>query len=322
MKISVIVPVYNVEQYLTRCLESIICQTFADLEIILVDDGATDNSGKICDEFALKDSRITVVHKENGGLSSARNTGLDIAKGEFITFVDSDDWILPDAFEYLLNLIEKNEADIVSADYNFTDGRAINKNEDYCEKEICGTEEILKFYLEQDRLHDRNDFPVWIKLYRKKMFSNIRFPYGKLYEDSITNFKILSNCKKYIKSSRIIYAYFQRPSSITNSCLRKKNLDLIEVSKEMLRLSSNNEKLKQLCKRKIAMAYFSLLSMYVRYGTDLSYSELIHLVSEYKKIKKDFLRTEKRFSIHFISFLMCININLVRKVYCILNKKR
>lgn len=321
MKISVIIPVYNVENYLERCIKSVISQTFKDLEIILVDDGSTDRSGQLCDKFAKDDSRIKVIHKKNGGLSSARNSGIDIAIGEYITFVDSDDWILPDAYEYLLNVIEKTNADIVSADYSFTDGRPIKANEKYDETEIIGPEKILKYYLMQEVIHGKNDFPVWIKLYNKDLFCDVRFPDGKLYEDSITNFKIISKCNKYLKSSKIIYAYFQRPHSITKSCLSRKHLDLIYVSEEMLQLVNNNYELTELCYRKIAMSYFSVLSMYIRYGTDLSFSEIKRIVSEYKKIKKYYLVTENRLSIHFISFLMCMNIKLIRIIYSFLIRR-
>lgn len=321
MKISVIIPVYNVENYLMRCLESVISQSFKDFEIILVDDGSTDSSGQVCDRVSHSDSRIKVIHKRNGGLSSARNTGLDIANGEYVTFIDSDDWILSDAFEYLLSVIEKTQSDVVSADYAFTEGDVVYANSDYKEIVIEGTDNILKFYLEQDILHKKNDFPVWIKLYRKDLFNDIRFPNGKIYEDTITNYKILSKCKRYVKSTRIIYAYYQRPQSITKSRLTIKNFDLIDVSKEMLKLSVNNPELKDLCQRKIAMAYFSLLSIYIRYGTDLSFSEVDRIVSEYKLLKQYYLRTERRIIIHLISFCICKNIKLTRRIYLCFRKK-
>lgn len=322
MKISVIIPVYNVEKYLTRCLESVVSQSFKDFEIILVDDGSTDSSGMICDKFSLNDSRIKVIHKINGGLSSARNAGLDIANGKYITFIDSDDWVLQDAFEYLISIIEKTQSDVVSADYIFTNGESIEANSDYKELVIEGTDNILKFYLEQDIPHKKNDFPVWIKLYRKELFNNIRFPNGKIYEDTITNYKIFSKCKKYTKSTRIIYAYYQRPQSITKSRLTMKNFDLIDVSKEMLELSVHNSELTDLCQRKIAMAYFSILSIYIRFGTDLSFTEIDKTVYEYKLLKHYYLRTEKRIVIHLISFLMCSNIKMTRKLYLCFRKNK
>src|SRR4051794_4889210 len=116
-KISIVVPVYKVEKYIKRCVDSILAQTYQDFELILVDDGSPDNCGKICDSLAKQDKRIKVIHKENGGLSTARNAGIDVAVGEYIGFVDSDDWVTKDMFEYLLNLIEDNECDISSVSY-------------------------------------------------------------------------------------------------------------------------------------------------------------------------------------------------------------
>lgn len=314
-KISVIVPVYNVEKYLSRCVNSIISQTFSDFELILVDDGSTDSSGKICDEYGKKDGRVKVIHKKNGGLSSARNCGLENAKGKYICFVDSDDWISSDYLKYLYFLIDKYNADVVSANYMLVYDEKSKFSLQAKIKIINGTSKILQYYMRQDKMHKKNDFPVWIKLYKKELFSDVKFPIGKIYEDNITNFKILQKCSCYVKSTKIIYAYFQRPHSITKSKLSKKHLALIDSSKEMLNLAGNNKKLIKLCKRKIAMSYFSLLAMYVRFGTDLPEEIIFKLANEYKKIKKDYLKTEKSMKIHFISLLMCRNIRLCRNMY-------
>lgn len=314
-EISVIVPVYNVENYLSRCIDSILAQTFSDFELILVDDGSTDLSGKICDEYEKKDSRIKVIHKENGGVSSARNCGLEKTKGKCLCFVDSDDWISSDYLKYLYFLIDKYNADIVSANYMLVYDEKSKFSLQSKIKVINNTSKILQYYMQQDKIHKKNDFPVWIKLYKKELFNDVKFPIGKIYEDNITNFKILQKCSCYVKTTRIIYAYFQRPHSITKSKLTEKHLALIDSSNEMLNLAGNHKKLIKLCKRKIAMSYFSVLTMYVRYGTDLSEERISEFVDEYKKIKKDFLRTEKSIKIHFISFLICWNIKLCRKIY-------
>lgn len=314
-KISIIIPVYNVEQYLPRCIDSILAQTFTNFELILIDDGSTDSSGKICDKYSEKDSRVKVIHKENGGLSSARNVGLGNAAGKYISFIDSDDYVSSDYLEYLHSLIKKYDADVVSANYILTYSNKVNFISRKKEQLIIGKEKILFFYLKQDKMNKKNDFPVWIKLYKKELFDGIQFPSGKLYEDNITNFKIFQKCERYAKSSKIVYAYFQRRKSITKSKLSQKHLALIDSSKEMLELAGNDKKIAKLCRRKIAMSYFSILAMYVRYGTDLSEEKINGLVNEYKEIKHNYLKTEKSMKIHIISFLMCRNIQALRKLY-------
>lgn len=320
-KISIIVPVYNVEKYLSRCVNSILSQTFKDFELILVDDGSPDKCPQICDEYASKDSRVSALHKKNAGQSSARNSALDIVTGDYIAFVDSDDWIAPDTYEYLYNLITKNDADVVSGDYVITYGNEIDFSKKYTEKVITGSQEILKFYFKQDKLHGKNDFPVWIKLYKKELFDGIRFPSGKIYEDNITNFLILSKCNKYVKSTKEVYAYFQRQQSTTKTKLTEKHLALIDVSKEMLdKVQNYDEELKTLVEKKIAMSYFSILTMYVRYGTTLDSFYIRKLVDEYNNIKDIFLKQEKSCKIHLLSFLMCTNIKVCRKIFKLKSK--
>ena len=320
--ISIIVPVYNVEKYLSRCVDSILAQTFRDFELILVDDGSTDKSAEICDKYAAKDSRIKVIHKENGGQSSARNNGLEIAIGKYIGFVDSDDWISTDCFEYLYTLIEKFNADAVSADFVFAYENKLvgfQKDKNPKEKIIAGADEILCYYLKQDKMHGKNDFAVWGKLFKRELFYELRFPAGKIYEDNIINFKLLQKCARYAKSTKKIYAYFQRGISTTKSILAQKHLALIDVSNEMLAIAQANyqadKKLIKLCKRKIAMSYFSVLAKYIRFGTDLNDKKIKELVMKYKKVKHFYLRTEKSIKIHLISFFMCLNITLARKLY-------
>ncbi len=320
--ISIIVPVYNVEKYLSRCIDSILAQTFREFELILVDDGSTDNSAEICDKYATKDSRIKVIHKENSGQSSARNSGLEIATGKYIGFVDSDDWISTDCLEYLYTLIEKSKADAVSADFVFAyENKSVSfqKDKNPKEKTVDSTEEILCYYLKQDKMHGKNDFAVWGKLFKRELFYELRFPAGKIYEDNIINFKLLQKCSRYVKSTKEIYAYFQRDISTTKSILAQKHLALIDVSNEMFAIAQANyhadKKLQNLCRRKIAMSYFSVLAKYIRFGTDLSDKKIKGLVMEYKEVKHFYLRTEKSIRIHLISFFMCLDITIARKLY-------
>ena len=179
--ISIIVPVYKVEEYLRRCIDSILSQTYKDFELILVDDGSPDNCGAICDEYAQKDSRITVIHKENGGLSSARNAGLEIAKGDYIGFVDSDDEIAPRCYEALHYFMETDGSDIVTYNHNSipdTD-KWIPMGEN---RVVVDSETVLREF--SDKYYKMIGDTVMTKLYKKKIFNNLRFKEGIIYEDT------------------------------------------------------------------------------------------------------------------------------------------
>ena len=194
MLISVIVPVYKVEKYIHRCVDSILAQTFTDFELILVDDGSPDNCGKICDEYAEKDNRIHVIHKENGGLSDARNAGIDWAfansDSEWITFIDSDDWIHPKYLEALYNAVKETGCEISICGYEETTGDSPKVDDINLQAVIVSTED---FFCE----HNVNAVVAWGKLYKKELFREIRYPVGKLHEDEFTTYKLLfqyENC--------------------------------------------------------------------------------------------------------------------------------
>lgn len=320
-EISVIVPVYNVEAYLSRCIDSVLSQTFRDFELILVDDGSTDGSPALCDWYAEQDSRVRVYHKENGGQSSARNVGVRYAEGEFIAFVDSDDWCSPYMLSYLHFLARSYSCDVVSASYVLSDGADADFGGAYTETVVEGTDKILGFYLSQDKLGSKNDYSVWAKLYKRTLFAHVEFPEGKIYEDIIFNFKVLRHCSRYVKSTRSIYAYFQRQQSTTKMALTKKHIALIDVAKEIEILAGCDAEIRLLAVRKQAMAYFSLLAMYVRYGTDLLDEDIVMLVANYKKIKHFYLRTEKSIKIHIISCLLCLSVKTCRKMYVKLKRR-
>ena len=209
--ISVIVPVYNVEAYIRQCIDSLISQTFRDLEILLVDDGSTDGCGGICDKYAADDSRVRVIHKLNGGISSARNAGLDAATGEYIGFVDSDDWIEPRMFEVLHDNIVSAAADIsVCAFWH-----------EYTSKTMpdCGIgESVLRGdKMSQIRLSRGFGNTVWNKLFRRRCWEKIRFPLSRNYEDVATVYKIFMQSGTIVGSSERLYHYRRRAGSITTT---------------------------------------------------------------------------------------------------------
>ncbi len=236
-KVSVIVPVYNVENYLEKCLDSIISQTYKNLEIILVDDGSTDSSGKICDSYAKKDKRIKVIHKENGGLSDARNMGLDVASGKFISFVDSDDYIDKRFIEILYNNIIKTKADISICDFVWVYDKKIKYNK-YSKKRI-----VVEGNRKYDYLY--NEYSVigpsqWNKLYKKYIFDDIRFPYGKLCEDQFVIHKELFKAKKVSYILKPLYYYVQRSDSIMH-VMNVKRFDVIDAWMERVDFFHKNK---------------------------------------------------------------------------------
>ena len=220
-QISVIVPVYNVEKYIHRCVDSILAQTFTDFELILVDDGSPDNCGIICDEYAEKDSRIHVIHKENGGLSSARNAGIDWAfensNSEWITFIDSDDWIHTKYLEALYNAVKETELNLSVCGFERTEGENIDVDEESLCPIIVNSEE---FYCEKNV----NAVVAWGKLYRKEDFRIIRYPKGKLHEDEFTTYKILFKYDEIAFIDSPLYFYYVNQSSIMKSNWSPKRL--------------------------------------------------------------------------------------------------
>lgn len=231
--ISIIVPVYNVEMYLEKCIESILGQTFENFELILVDDGSSDNSAIICDEYSKKDKRIKVIHKENGGLSSARNIGLDLAKGEYIGFVDSDDFISPNMFNELYNMIIKNNYDLAICNFlPVKQGELVFNTyiESNSVEEFEGSEILNQLYGPQNV-----QFVVaWNKLYKKELFNELRYEVGKLCEDEYIIHRILYKCKKVIYSSEIMYYYTQRENSIMSTVSAKRIIDVSEALEDRI----------------------------------------------------------------------------------------
>lgn len=228
--ISVIVPVFNVEQYLDRCVESIVRQTYKEIEIILIDDGSSDRSGEMCDLWKKKDSRITVIHKANGGLSDARNAGIEKAKGNYIVFVDSDDWIHRQYLEILYSGIKEYNADIAACKYIKTSQFKVDAaiQNDVLYKEFSPYE-ALQSLLNQTVF----EVVVWNKLYRAGLLQDECFITDKYHEDEFFTYRIIDKAKKLIFTSAELYYYFQREGSImsTNSI---KHLDALDAFYERI----------------------------------------------------------------------------------------
>ncbi|MGN0500557.1 MAG: glycosyltransferase family 2 protein [Ruminococcus sp.] len=227
MLISVVVPVYKVEEYLNRCVDSILHQTFTDFEIILVDDGSPDNCGKICDEYAKKDNRITVIHKSNGGLSDARNAGIEWAfqnsNSEWITFIDSDDWVHKDYLKLLYKAVKDNNVDVSVCRYVETTGEDDLKIQD--------DESFVKLWNPEDFFvqENVNAIVAWGKLYRKNLWKDIRYPYGRIHEDEFTTYKLLFQNDKIAVVDKVMYYYYTNPNGIMGKKWNPKRLDVIDA---------------------------------------------------------------------------------------------
>lgn len=209
-KISIIVPVYNVEQYIIRCVESVISQTYRNIEVLLVDDGSTDNSGNICDEYQKKDTRIITFHKTNGGLSDARNYGIKHASGQYLCFVDSDDYISKYMIEILYNNLIECSADISACGFLTVHDRICEDKKSISQRKIYTKEEALKELLTDSSFSNY----AWNKMYKRELFDDIDYPVGKKMEDLGTTYKLILNANKLVYDPSKLYYYYQREDSI------------------------------------------------------------------------------------------------------------
>lgn len=235
-KISVIVPVYKVEAYLHRCVESIFAQTFRDYELILVDDGSPDRCGEICEEFARKDSRVVVLHRENGGLSAARNTGIDWAMensdSQWLAFVDSDDWVAPGYLELLYKAVSETGCRLAACGLKWTSGEPLPPLGEVTIQTLGASE----YYCSQT-IHGGITATAWNKLYHKSLFFSLRYPQGKLHEDEFTTYRAVFLAEQVAVVDVPLYAYFQNDSGITHSPWTPRRMDALEATENQIAFS-------------------------------------------------------------------------------------
>ncbi len=298
--ISVVVPIYNVEKYLKKCINSIISQTYSNLEIILVNDGSTDNSKKICNEFAYEDDRILVINKENGGLSSARNSGIEIAKGEYIVFIDSDDYIEIDMIENLYKGCVDNGAQIaccgkiIEKDPNI---RIVNCKENFC---VSKEEAIKKMLLLRDI-----DVSAVDKMYKLELFKSIRYPINKCYEDMGTTYKLFDKAQKIVHINKPEYHYVIRLNSITTT-FSIKHLDMLSASKEMNEyIIEKYPQLTEISKSFCYLQYFAILLE-------------LHKANDKKQYKEQYKMIKKQYNSKILNILTNRYIPIYKKIMAIL----
>lgn len=315
-KVSIIIPVYKVEDYLEKCIDSIIGQSYKNIEIILVDDGSPDNCGKICDEYASKDRRIKVIHKTNGGLSDARNYGMDVATGEYICFVDSDDFISQYYVQRLLTVGLLNGSDIVVCNFEFIDEKGNKWIRKEKETKVYTSEEAIR-----DLLTVQNtEVMVWNKLYKRSLFTknNIKFPVGKIHEDNFTTYRLYDKANNVSLINDKLYYYLQRNNSIM-STFNKKRFDILVAIDEINEYfrDENRFVLERQCNE--LLIYLSLLNNMIK--TNYNGEEKEHIINrilENKSIylKNKYISLQKKIMI----IILRLNRNLYYKMFLLLKK--
>lgn len=287
-QISIIVPVYKVEQYLDRCVNSILNQTFTDFELILVDDGSPDRCPQMCDEWAKKDARIRVIHKENGGAGAARNAALRAAEGEYIGFVDSDDWIIPDMYEYLYGLLKRYpEAQIAQCD-------AIQTSDEKQEAparpeniQLWNQKQMMEYFF---RIHgEKSNYSIWNKLIRRDVLKGFSFVEGTISEDVAASFDFFTRARQMVNSDKVLYFYFVNQNGVTKSPVTKKDLEYIHVWERITEKVSRDYT--EYAEINLARANFTILSKMLLSGYDKKDISIVEQRNAMKQqLRKDFWR--------------------------------
>lgn len=315
-KISVIIPVYNVEKYLRRCVDSVLTQTYENLEVILVDDGSPDGCPQICDEYAERDRRVTALHKKNGGQSSARNAALDCPlKGDFVTFVDSDDWIEQDTYKYCMDLFEKYDADCVQYEINLTDSfdkKPANPPE---EINVYSDKDVLQYFMLRATKRS-GGYSMCGGIFQRSLIEGLRFREGKINEDIDFKYKLLERSKRMVVTNQIKYNYFQQEESTSTGGLRQRDFQLREAADLLCELSSKESygNIAFLGKVKKARTAFSLLSKIAYFGiadSTINKNEIVReLTAEHRKNVWVLLKSPISISRKMLVVLFAINFSL------------
>lgn len=319
-KISIIVPVYNVEAYLERCVESILKQTYTNLEILLVNDGSTDKSGELCDKLALRDHRIRVIHKENGGLSDARNRGIDEASSNLIGFIDSDDYIDEDMYETLYRQMVASKADLSMCGHYDVYHQIPEKQVAEIKTWELMPEEAIKMVMEAKIL----SVTAVNKLYKKALFEQLRFRIGKIAEDAFIMVDLIHQCSKVVATNEKKYYYVHRENSITTQKFSLKFLNVIEAYEQNAKIISENyPDLYDVAIMRLNWAYFYVLD---RLLVDNDFKDKVledRLISYLKKNKKSILMDSRFTRARKMSFLaLCLSRKLYLKILLAQTKRQ
>jgi glycosyltransferase involved in cell wall biosynthesis len=301
--ISIIVPIYNVENYLHKCINSILKQKFIDFELILINDGSTDRSGEICDQYTSQDNRVRVLHKRNGGLSDARNSGIEMAKGKYIGFVDGDDWIEPNMYHVLYNLCIDEKAEISTCQIKMWDKENESKARKYTNSiDVLDSKTAIKS-LYSGKL---TGFSACNKLYKIELFNDLKFPKGRIYEDAAIMYLIFDIANKIVKIDKPFYNYIYRQASITKRSFSEKRFDVVKNYQETY--AYMKKKYPEMCEGLDSMFYVSLRNMVVDIISEKSF------LTNYKFIRKISLIIKKNNKKFFHNNLISVQHKILAQI--------
>lgn len=314
--VSIIIPVYNVEKYLKRCVDSVLSQTYKTLEIILVDDGSTDNCGKICDAYLSCDTRIYVIHKKNGGLSDARNYGIKAAHGDYVFFLDSDDWIRNDCIQVLIKHAIEKKADVVISKYITVS----DESKPHTKKNHVSVVTLDKITALSCLLYQKNfSTSAWGKLYKISIIEKFAFPVGKLFEDVETIFKVIESSEQIVFLNEILYYYFGRTNSITKSDFDIRKMDYVDACTNVYKYVHNHYP--QLEKAAISRLVWSEIYVIVHMDDFSEYEDVYTKVWEHIKKYRLYIMcdTKNNLNCRVICALSFFGSNFLKKLYDFMN---
>ena len=316
--ISIIIPVYNVENYIEKCMNTIINQTYKNIEVLLIDDGSTDSSPKLIENIRKSDKRIKTYHKKNGGLSDARNYGIKKAKGKYLVFIDSDDWVDLNYIEYLYNLIKKNNCDISICEIvKITDcGKIVSRNYNNNSIVIMNQKEAIRNMIEVKYFATS----ACGKMYKKECFDNVLFPVGRLFEDIPTNYNIFLSIDKIVFGAKGLYYYLTREGSITRNDFSEKHMDSIFFIEEAMKnVIKKYPEFKKNSETRIFLAYFDIWKSFRRKDEKNEYYNITK--ENVKKMRLSIIKNhESKRIVRIKATLTYLPISVVRILFNIMKK--
>lgn len=312
--ISVIVPVYNVEQYIVRCINSILKQTYKNFELVLIDDGSKDNSGKICDAYVAKDERIRVIHQKNGGLSAARNTGLSVMRGKYVTFIDSDDFVHEKYLEALYRLIMTSELNVSQVSFEHGTAESFSEKSKKAEVTIFHNSRLFG-----DR---RVKITAWAKLYKASLLTDIRFPVGKINEDEFFTYKAIAYAEGIAVSTEKLYYYYSRPGSIMHTKKYAVRMDFREAYQQRIAFfeERNDSVAVDLSYKEYAIRLMLAIASHMTYSDNPNDVEqlLKDFQSAYKSISnKKLINTKERIMLRAFSINPSVAAKVIQMIRCL-----
>lgn len=316
--ITIVVPVYKVEEYLPRCVESILNQTYKDWVLLLVDDGSPDNCPKLCEKYAEEDSRIFVIHQKNGGLSAARNTGLnwfyEQNNSDYITFLDSDDWLHPCYLEILLNGIVKNNVKISVCNYERVTKQIPHKTFNDVNYELTTPEDFLVNHSWQYNY-------AWNKLYHKSVFEDVRYPVGKNFEDTFTTYKVLYKCKKIAYTDLPLYYYLRNENGISRSPWNTSELVIFDAMEEQMKFYKEKGFEKAFEKEFQLFVHHHAYQIVRIKENKADFKKNKAILKDIKKTLKKYLKENKdKFNVHNMSYSYEAAYPYIMKLYALASR--